>query len=287
MGGRLLSLRWILEGPTELLGERGLLQRQALLGRYPDYARLADQAAQIRTKLAAKPLVSAAVDARREQSQLLDSLAQISQQQELLLRQMAVRRDPADMVFPPLRKTKDVQQSLPDGQVLLAFFQTRERLYAFLFSHDRYAAWQVRSQAALQKQVTTLLARHGQLRGQSRADLGGIGQGQLARAGAKVMHSLLDHSNVDLAGNFDEIVIVPDGFLWYLPFEALPVGPPGEQRLLISQARVRYAPTVGLAVPHRRRPEAAAQHRRRAGQFASAGRRHRGSRGVSSVWRRP
>ena len=38
------------------------------------------------------------------------------------------------------------------------------------------------------------------------------------------MRLLLERSNVDLAGNFDEIVIVPDGILWYLPFEALPVG---------------------------------------------------------------
>ena len=67
---------------------------------------------------------------------------------------------------------------------------------------------------------------------------------------AKVMRLLLDRSNVDLASNFDEIVIVPDGFLWYLPFEALPVGSGDNPQPLIARARVRYAPTVGLAVPY-------------------------------------
>ena len=43
------------------------------------------------------------------------------------------------------------------------------------------------------------------------------------------MSLLLEHSNVDLAGNFDEIAIVPDGVLWYLPFEALPIGKPDHQ----------------------------------------------------------
>ena len=77
-----------------------------------------------------------------------------------------------------------------------------------------------------------------------------LAKGTWRTTGAKVMSLLLEKSNVDLAGNFEEIVIVPDGLLWYLPFEALSVGKGDDQRLLISQARVRYAPTVGLAVPY-------------------------------------
>jgi len=64
-----------------------------------------------------------------------------------------------------------------------------------------------------------------------------------------IMRLILARSNVDLAGNFQEIVVVPDAFLWFLPFEVLHVGGREDQRMLISQARVRYAPTVGLAVP--------------------------------------
>jgi hypothetical protein len=47
------------------------------------------------------------------------------------------------------------------------------------------------------------------------------------------------------------LVVVPDGVLWYLPFEVLsiPGGPP-----LIQQMAVRYAPTLGLALPDRREP---------------------------------
>jgi hypothetical protein len=50
-------------------------------------------------------------------------------------------------------------------------------------------------------------------------------------------------------------VIVPDGPLWYLPFEALPVGKKGEP--LLSRVRVRYSPTAGLAIPylHGEKPE--------------------------------
>ncbi len=52
--------------------------------------------------------------------------------------------------------------------------------------------------------------------------------------------------------------MVPDGPLWYLPFEALqiPAQPGGKNKKdtvpLISQVRVRYLPTMGLAVPDSR-----------------------------------
>ena len=251
MGGRLLSLRWLLEGPTELLGEAGLLERQNMLARYPKYAELAKRAADVRTQLAAKPLVDDAVEARHAQSTLLASLARISAEQEVLLREIAVRREPAEMVFPPLRKTEDIQQSLPSGHVLLAFFATQRNLYAFLFSHDRYAAWQIRSPGGLQKELATLLRELGNFDANHALSPTELAKENWRTSSTKLVKLLLDNSNVDLAANFTEIAIVPDGVLWYLPFEALVVGPPDNERLLISQARVRYAPTVGLAVPYR------------------------------------
>ena len=67
MGGRLLSLRWILEGPPELLGERGLLQRQDLLARYPKYAQLASAGRRdCARSWRRKPIVVDALDARRQ-----------------------------------------------------------------------------------------------------------------------------------------------------------------------------------------------------------------------------
>ena len=41
---------------------------------------------------------------------------------------------------------------------------------------------------------------------------------------------------------------MPDGALWYLPFEALPVTVDGEQEPLGTQVQIRYAPLVSLAV---------------------------------------
>lgn len=253
MGGRLLALRWILEGPLELLGERGLLERQDLRTRYPRYVELSQQGAKVRAELAAKPFVAEGLEARREQAGHLATLAEISQNQEVILREIAVRREPAEMVFPPLRKTKDIQKNLPDGHVLLAFFATSRNLYAFLYSNEKYATWHIHSPAILQKQITTMLREMGNFDANHEVTAAELAKGGWRTSGAKVMSLLLEKSNVDLAGNFEEIAIVPDGLLWYLPFEALRVGKGDRERLLISQARVRYAPTVGLTMPYGRR----------------------------------
>ena len=72
-----------------------------------------------------------------------------------------MRREPAALVFPPLRKVADVQKSLPDKQAVLGFFATGRRLYGFLLNNERYTLWQVGSPPALLKQMQTMLREMG------------------------------------------------------------------------------------------------------------------------------
>ena len=57
LGGRLLALRWVLEGPPELLNEQSLAQRQDLLAKFARYQELDATAKKISADLAAKPVV--------------------------------------------------------------------------------------------------------------------------------------------------------------------------------------------------------------------------------------
>ncbi|HEY1784275.1 MAG TPA: tetratricopeptide repeat protein, partial [Pirellulales bacterium] len=144
LGGRLLALRWVLEGPPELLNEQALAQRQDLLAKFARYQELDETAKKISTELAARPVVADSAEARREQTGLLNELASTGESQEAILHEIAVRREPADLVFPPLRKTKDLQQALPAGHALLTFFATsNDNLYGFMFSRDKYSLWNV------------------------------------------------------------------------------------------------------------------------------------------------
>ena len=83
---------------------------------------------------------------------------------------------------------------------------------------------------------------------------------------------LFEESEVSLQRHeeFDELIVVPDGLLWYLPFELLPVAT-NEDNLgdkthlcLKDVCQIRYSPTRSLAVGPRHRATALAslQYRR-------------------------
>ena len=157
LGGRLLALRWILEAPSDALDPHTQLQRQDLLARYPKYGELAKQVHVLRDDLGSEPLVAQGNDAQRKQADKLAEIARISQLQEQMLREMAVRREASDLIFPPIRRTKEVQATLPERSLMLIFFSTSHNTYAVLMSKERYALWKIDSPPTLEKRVVAML----------------------------------------------------------------------------------------------------------------------------------
>ena len=94
--------------------------------RYPAYDELRQQAHALHDQLAAMPLATEDREPVRQQIQALAQLAAVSRRQEVILREMAVRREPAGLIFPPLRATADIQKSLPKGHALLIFVATSD-----------------------------------------------------------------------------------------------------------------------------------------------------------------
>ena len=69
------------------------------------------------------------------------------------------------------------------------------------------------------------------------------------KAAAHDLSDSLETFKEPFKADFKEIIIVPDGVTWYVPFEALPFGDAKENRPLISRLRIRYAPMMALALP--------------------------------------
>ncbi len=249
LGGRLESLRWVLEAPKELLPPPALLQRQELLSRYPIYKDLLDQAAVLRRELAAVPLVQDDAEKTKKQSLAMAQLMTIGRKQELVLREMAVRRDPAAIAFPPLKTTPEIQKSLLPGQALLVFFATGRNLYAFLLNREKYASWQVAATPQLLAgQTAKLLREVGNISPNYELTAKDLADAKWRQTARDLLSALLKGSQADFAAKFDELIIVPDSFLWYVPFDALQVQVDGQLRPLISRFRIRYVPTAGLAM---------------------------------------
>jgi CHAT domain-containing protein len=251
-GGRLESLRWLLESPPVYLSQSAQLQRQDILTRYPVYERLSQQARSIRAALAKRPLVAEDKTVFREQTRALNELAGVSLQQEAILRELAVRREPSVLVFPPLCKVPEVQKSLPDKQAALGFFATSQGLYGFVLDNKQYTFWKVASPAAVRNAMQTMLREMGNYDGRHELTVKDLADTTWTRPAKQVLNELLKGSQAsfDFTQPFDELVIVPDGFLWYLPFEALQeVTADKKLQPLISRFRIRYAPTLSLSTP--------------------------------------
>jgi CHAT domain-containing protein len=248
-GGRLESLRWILEAPETDLDRTALLQRQNLLAGYPAYAKLSQQARSLRQRLQAMPLVPGDNATFQRQSQGLGQLAAIGTTQEAMLREIALRREAASLVFPPLKSTKEIQTLLPPGQALLSFFVAGGDIYAFLMNKDHYGSWRIKSPALVLRKTGNLLREMGNYEQNRELSLKDLVDSAWKQSAKQVLDAILDGSQADFTARFPEMVIVPDGFLWYVPFEALQVNVQDQLRPLISRFRIRYAPTVSLAVP--------------------------------------
>ncbi|HVC95479.1 MAG TPA: CHAT domain-containing protein, partial [Pirellulales bacterium] len=252
-GGRLLNLRWVLEGPPEVIGQDAMLQRQAMLTRYPNYDKLSTQARKLRADLALVPLAPDDPEVARQQKATLAELTEISVQQEMVLRGIALRREPCELVFPPLRTTEQVQKQLADGEAMLAFISTsKPAWYAFVMTNDKYAHWEIKVSKKFAKDIVSLLQGWGNFNSNKHLDGEDLVNHEWKSHGKTVLDALMKGSKVDLAGLFEELVIVPDGVLWYVPFEALQFSDGDGTKPLLDKLRIRYAPTVGLGVGERR-----------------------------------
>jgi hypothetical protein len=250
MGGRLLSLRWILEAPEGALSEAALLQRRDLLTRYPGYAELKRQVQASRAALGPLSLLGDDDDQRKQIKGHLSRIGELSAQQELILRTIALKRDPSDFVFPPKLNFKDLRARMPTNRLVLSYFSTSRAVYAFAVSKENYAHWQVDAPGKIRLDIRTFLKQLGNLDGGQAIGDKVLLDEEWKQTARMLLASLTNNADVSVWDQYSDLVIVPDGELWYLPFEALLVE--GDDEPLITKTRIRYAPTVSLSQPDRR-----------------------------------
>ena len=243
-GGRLAGLRWILEAPDDALDQAALLQRQDLLAQHPAYGTLSRQAKQIREQIVKMPLVAKDQETARKQTQCFAELAAVSANQDATIREMALRHKAPRLVFPPLRSTKSIQKAIPKGTAMLAFFNAGGEYYAFLLNQDKYASWTIKDPRLAGHRLQGLLREMGHYEANHELGPNDLSSTQWKQTARQLLDDLVAGSSADLSKKFPELVIVPDGFLWYVPFEALQVNVANQQVPLISRFRIRYADLV-------------------------------------------
>jgi len=255
LGGRLLALRALLEMPPAELNKEAAVERQQLLASFPEYGRLAAAATQLGQQLRAGTLKPEQGADGQKFVAALDVWAKNVATREDLLLAMALSPVPARQLFPPLRTTEELQQSLAEGQALVVFHAAGGNLFGFLVSGQAEHTWVIGELEPLRGGLAEWLRALGNYSA-SRA-MGGeeLAGDEWRGLAAKIWTGLFADSRLDLARTTD-LVIVPDSWLWYLPFEAL-VPPPdkkaaGDAPMLVERVPLHYGPTAALAVGDRR-----------------------------------
>ncbi len=252
LGGRILNLRWTFEAPVEQLPKTVAVQRQDLLNRHPVYAELSRRAAQLRADLAALPLHAEDVETQKKRTDLQSQFSDVSESMERILEVVALSREPNEMVFPPSTDVTLVQQQLEPGQRVLVYISTRSATFAFLLGPEKYSAWKLESPVKIKTNLAEMLRGMGLFDRNLPLGLKDLTSNKWKDSAGQILQELTADAPADAWNEFEELIIVPDGLLWYVPFEALQIQNGDEHMALIDKVRVRYVPTISLAVPDKR-----------------------------------
>ena len=252
LGGRIMSLRWVLEAPKEALSDAAILQRQDLLLKFPKFADLSKKSSDALSELEKIPLVAEDEKLHGRQKGLLDDLARASAGQEAIVQQIALRREPSEFVFPPLKETKDIQKALPEGTLVIAYLATAQNVHAFALSRDNYAWFKIATPSKVKADVVELLKELGQIDRNQPVGADDLTSDKWKQAATRLLAQLSNNTRPEEWEKYKELVVVPDSVLWYVPFEALQVPAADGSKALGSALSVRYCPTLSLVNPDKR-----------------------------------
>ena len=290
LGGRRTAVESLLGADPERLPRADAARRAAVLARHPELSAVLDTTTKVRTPLTANllamagPPAEAAAEGQRQQipgdAAAWREYQRLADRSRQFVALISAGREAPPLGMPPLTSATEIRRRLAPRQLMLSFHWTSVGLQAALESHDRVATWQVRQPAAVAKEIATLARNLCLFDPIAPVSTDRLVASEWQASAERIERLLFENSKVELAeGIIDELVIVPDGMLWYLPFELLPVGsaraaaagqrPPRpqapavesiaapssdgvdkqtESRRLRDVCRIRYSPTRSLAV---------------------------------------
>jgi CHAT domain-containing protein len=246
MGGRLMAFRWVIHAPKSALNENALAQRANFLNRNSAYRKSIERTNEIQELLKQIPLDSEPKsDDANEQAELLDELNKISTAQENVLASNALRREPSELVFPPSFTETQIRDALRPDQLALVTFATASGYHFFIVDQSSVQYTGFSKARDLQRTVAKWLKQLGATG--VTVDQKLISDTQWKTTGKEISDFLFAKIVAEQWDATKELIVVPDGALWYLPFEALMMGEDDDQSLLSEMVNIRYSPTVSLA----------------------------------------
>lgn len=249
IGGRVVALRWLLEAPVELLTENARLQRQEMLLRHPGYAALAKRSEALESDLLSLPISPVEEADQKRQAEATTELQKVSATKEILLLDIALRRESADVLFPPPLNLDELRKAMPQDRLILMFHCARNRLTLFAISRDDLSWRRLAPPAKAAETIARLLKDLGNYDRNSQLSQRHLDDASWKKSSAELALLVFKDAPTRWWTEYSELVLAPDGPMWHAPFECLPLGDGKDARPLASWLATRYTPLLALAAP--------------------------------------
>ena len=190
--------------------------------------------------LARDPMVVDDKGITPEAKKRFGELSKHSEAAEIALLNLALQRLPIFRNFPAAVNLADVQSTLQNDDVLIAYVHTPTKVFGTAITKAEQTVWAIPEGPALDAKIALLLTQLG-LGAAPNLD---VGPNVSWRATAKELSKLLlPEPARQLVAGSNRVIVVPSGNLWYLPFDLLSVDSNYAQPML-AQHPVCYLPTV-------------------------------------------
>jgi hypothetical protein len=253
LAGRELDLRLLFHSTLWKLPDDLKPQGPLLRKKFP----VLDQAANVihrQIETAKKVKSIDAKDWSVEDKGLWTQLASQCELQEQRLVDASTARTFIPKVFPPEATVAELKNQLAtksDGSrhVILGFFVASQTVYGYVVTADGSEVWNVDRSILAQEKSRQLCEALGVGQSSSKV-LASVKKPDWEKL-AKELQGLLIPANIlSQLAEADNLTIIPDGWLWYVPFEILPDPSASIGMPWLAKHSISYAPTLGIAMNH-------------------------------------
>jgi hypothetical protein len=174
-----------------------------------------------------------------------NELAQRGQRLESLATFLALKRIVLPPTSPrPLTNSSDLMKLSKECGVL-TLVDVGGTVVAVLVANEKVKTWNVTAAKSINSDIVKLLREIGVTGNRQASRL--EGEATWKQNAAPLRRKLIPDEYLEDILPLSDLVIIPDGPLWYLPWELLPLGDENAD-LLGDKVAIRYAPTPGLAI---------------------------------------
>ena len=137
------------------------------------------------------------------------------------VRHVDLRKMPRDLKVPPAETNVNADYHAA-GTIVFYYFVTSRNVHAFAMAKDRYAFFTLSQPAKVKADMAELLKQMGLHDRSQPVAIDDLKANGWRSAGQRLLAQLTNDAKPDEWSKYRELVIVPDGVLWYLPFLLLP-----------------------------------------------------------------